>query len=319
MRYDDYDGTLVSENGWRQGSILTSALINVLIAEHQIPEAIVSSNEAKSGFLSRFFMAIKRAALRKQAVIEMDSHHDRWMVISQDCDLLQPDLSKEPFVELIRIRPASGSHLPPAWGQSPREMQFNDPPGLNGGTRFVCSVHDRVRIDRQYLQNQKPDHDREFNKENVKRICHWISRRYVRAAFPDAFNDRVKPSLDSLTDKKSQLNKMSDLLTGVYIRVSEAELEIDEDYEVIIWASMRPQDYEDYDRNTEAQELLGLLESTLGSCRGIEIVECELKSEQEITLDHLRTWKRWDFDVLSLRPKKKSDPLPPVDNLPPEL
>jgi len=239
------------------------------------------------------------------------------MVISQDCDLVQPDWSKEPYVELVRVRIAKGNQLPPPWGQSPRDIQFSDPYGDKNAIRFVCSVHDRVWVDRHYLEDSCPDQVRGLSQENIKRICHWISRRYVRAAFPDEFNRRVKSSLDSLTEKKSDLNQRGDLLTGVYMLLSEKELDQDEDYRVKIWVAIRPSAYEDHQKNKEAQELVGLLEATLAECSGVDIEECVLKSEQDITLDHLHIWKRWDFDVLSLRPKNKTAKLPPVDDLSP--
>ena len=110
-------------------------------------------------------------------------------------------------------------------------MQFSDPAGRKKAPRFVCSVHDRVRVDRKYLTDYNPDDARAFEAENIKRICRWIARRYVRAAFPNAFNDRVKSALDALTDRKTELNKQSDLFTGIYLRVGEAELRPDEDYE----------------------------------------------------------------------------------------
>lgn len=167
--------------------------------------------------------------------------------------------------------------------------------------------------------DDKPDGERAFEAENVKRLCRWISRRYVRAAFPNEFNIRVKSSLDALAKRKKDLDKQRDLFTGIYLRVSERELESDEDYEVLIWAVMRPQIYDDPNQNRAAQEMLIQIEACLADCPGVEILECEVKSEQEITLDHLHEWKRWDFDVLSLRPKTKNAPLPSVDDVPPDL
>jgi hypothetical protein len=118
-------------------------------------------------------------------------------------------------------------------------MQFDDPPGSKNQHRFVCSVHDRVWIDRRYLEDFAPDDTRQFSRENVRRICLWISRRYVRAAFPDEFNNRIKEAMDALTKRNTVLDKQSVLPTGVYIRVSEEELAEDEEYRVVLWATMR--------------------------------------------------------------------------------
>ncbi len=315
MRNDESDGMRIEEHGWRQGAILPSSLVRTLVAEHQIPGVTVPRADSRPGWFGRIQAALKLASTRRRNAQTINADTERWMVITQDCDLVQPDLDKEPYVELIRIRPAEGNPLPPPWGQSPREIQFGDPHGGKNAPRFVCSIHDRVLLDRRYLTDHRPDDSRAFEAENVRRLCRWVSRRYVRAAFPNEFNKRVKSALDALTDRRTELNRKSDLFTGVYVRVSETELEPAEDYEVLIWAALRPHDFDAPEKKTAAQELLDLIEAQLGSCPGIEILECELKSEQDITIDHLHEWKRWDFDVLSLRPKKKNDPLPPVEEL----
>lgn len=317
MRDGIDDGALVAENGWRQGSVLPPSLVTALIEDHQIPATIVPRAESKKGWLGRLVTALKQAKTRSHNAALLEPTSDWWMVISQDCDLVQTDWVKEPYVELIRIRHAKDDEHPPKWLTSPRDLQFSDPPDEKTH-RFACSIHDRVQIDRKYLSDFRPDANRAIDRENVRRICLWVARRYVRAAFPDAFNERVESAVDSLTKKSSELYKQSDLLSGIYLLVTEAELGPDEDYKVVVWGTMRVQDFEKPDRREVAQRILDLLESSLGSCDGIEIDECELVSEQDLTIDHLRLWKRWDFDVLSLRPKRKNDPLPSVEDLPPD-
>jgi hypothetical protein len=314
------DASRVSANGWRQGSVLSQSLVTTLIQDHQIPGIILPRAECKSGgWLGRCCTALKQAFRRSTLAKSIDVSTERWMVISQDCDIVQLDWSKEPYVELVRIRIAQGNELPPPWGQSPRDIQFSDPHGDKHANKFVCSVHSRVWIDRRYLEDSCPDHERAISRESVRRLCHWISRRYVRAAFPDEFNRRTKAALDQLAEKKSALSRGSDLLKGVYMLVSETELDQGATYRIKVWAAMKPSEYEDQQKNNEAQELVNLLESALSGCSGIDIEECVLKSEQDITLDHLHIWKRWDFDILSLRPKNKSDKLPSIEDLPPTI
>ena len=319
MAKDAQDATKLAESGWRQGSVLPVPLVDALIMQCQVPMIPVMRHKAKSGVLGRLITAASHALERHKIAnrhFRVDS--DRWVVVSQDCDLLNNDWSKEPHVELLLVQEARTTLLPPAWGQSPREIQFSDPPGDKKSPKFVSCIHDRSWIDRKYLIDYKPDQDRIFDPENIRRLCRWIARRYVRAAFPDEFNNRVKGSLDALTKRKSELNKNSELLSGIYMRVPDGELPPGKDYEIIVWGAMRTVDFENPEKATRAQQLLNLVEATLGSCDGIDIKESELKSEQDITIDHLREWKRWDFDVLSLRPKRKNDPLPPVDEMPRE-
>ena len=318
MRIDDTDAATVVSNGWRQGSVLPPSLVRDLIAEGQIPDVVVPRRQSSQSWISRLRRPWTRAAIQRLAAKHLNPDSDLWMVISQDCDLLQYNWEKEPFAEIIRVRPAAGGKLPQPWGQNPREMQFTNPPNGKSPQIYVCSIHDRVRIDRSYLTQGKPDSEREIDPENVRRVCRWISRRYVRAAFPDQFNERAKAVLDRLAERKSDLDKHGELLTGVYIWVEDVELPIESPYTIIVWAAVRPRSFDDPDQRREAQKLLDQLEQSLAGCQGIEISECILKSEQEITLDHLRFMKRWDFDVLSLRPRRKNDPLPPVTEIPRE-
>lgn len=142
---NDADGTLIEQHGWRQGSILRPSLVRALIAEHQIPAAAVPRAESKPGWWGRIRSALKLASLRSTKAIAINADEERWMVVSQDCDLVQPDWLKEPYVELIRIQPAGDRQFVP-WGQSPREMQFSDPHGGKNAPRFVCSIQDRVLV-----------------------------------------------------------------------------------------------------------------------------------------------------------------------------
>ena len=123
------DASRILQNGWRQGSVLPQSLVERLISEYQIPSTILPRNECRKGWIGRFWSLLMQARIQARLTNGLNSSTDRWVVISQDCDLVQFDWAKEPYVELLRIQPANGDRLPPAWLQSPCEMQFDDPPG----------------------------------------------------------------------------------------------------------------------------------------------------------------------------------------------
>ena len=312
------DAASVAENGWRQGSVLPPALVSLLIKERQIPATIIPQADFVSNWLGALLNPFKRASIWRRNASLLDPANDRWLVISQDCDLVQNDWNKEPYVELLRIRPADDNEHLPQWLTNPRDLQFSDPPDTKS-QRFITSIHDRVLIDRRYLVDENPDRARTFHRENVRRVCLWVSRRYVRAAFPDEFNFRTKDVLGSLKKKNSSLYKQSHLLTGIYTLVTEDELGPEDEYDVSIWGTMRIRDFSDPEIRRVAQEIIDDLMQALDGCPGIDVVDCQLKSEQDVSLDHLHMWKRWDFDELSLRPKNKAAQVPPVQDLPPDL
>lgn len=298
--HDDSNASAVFENGWRQGAVLSRDLVLQLMSQNQI-------------------MPIFGRQGCEGSSVAIDANDDLLMVISQDCDLVQSSWEKEPFAELLRIRIAGNGNLPLPWGQNPREIQFDDPPQEHKPTKYVSTVHERYSISRRFLANAQPDTTRVISEENVKRLCLWVSRRYVRAAFPNNFNARIKRKMDELAKKQSFLDTNRDLLTAVYMRVPDNECAVDETYEIFVWGTMKIDDYQDASKREIGQRVMDLIEATLDECGGIEINECLLKSEQDVSLDHLRTWKRWDYDVLSLKPKTKDGKWPSVSELPPNF
>lgn len=303
MRNDDAAAEQIVRDGWRQGSVLPPALVQRLLDDLQIPDIPVPRSNVPTGLLKRLRLAWAYVSGRQQKGREFCATSEMWVVVTQDCDLVQSSFEKEPFVELVRVLaiPSETKDGRLHWGDNPRTFQFYNPPEGDNQQLLETRITDRARIDRRYLAGSSPDLARGLHSENVKRLCRWISGRYVRASFPDAFNERVKRSLDKMGDKKGQLFKKGDVLSGIYILVEDEELSNSEEYHVVIWATMKPDDFIQRDKLELGQQLVDHIEAALGSCEGIEIEQAQLKSEGDVSLDHLRKFKRWDFDSLTLR------------------
>lgn len=265
MPHDLQDVHKIKDQGWRQGSVLPAALANELNDQKLLPWT-VSPNE----FL---------------------------IVLSHDCDVTNASLTVEPTVELLRLRAVSARDGNLDWGKNPRRYQFVDsrtsPPMV-----YEASVHDRVLVPRHCLIGHKPDRARVVDPEILKRLCRWIAGRYTRAAFPNAFNDRVQPAVDEL---RSLFKSKGHLLTGVYLLVIDAELPEGDDYHVVLIATMLDEQHNDLPARVSGQELLNRIEAIMAGCSGVELEASELRSEADVSLDDLRRLKRWDFDDLSLR------------------
>lgn len=271
------DASPVKANGWRQGSILPKPLI---------------------------------AKLRDQGTLPTDwSDETVLIVVSHDCDVTNVSFTAEPFVELIAAHAIYSSdrkgHM--QWGKNPRRYQFTS--GIGGHeSHYELSVHDKLTIPRTRLVDYQPDADRVLGTEDVRSICAWIAKRYTRAAFPDAFNERTRKAINDL---RKSFKANGHLLTGIYILVQDDELDADDPYEVTVWATMRENRFANHDERAEAQKLVNEIESALASCKGIDIIATELRAESEVSLSDLRLLKRWDFDDLSLRDLSKSE-IPPT-------
>ena len=64
---------------------------------------------------------------------------------------------------------------------------------------------------------------------------------------------------------------------------------------------MPVRDYDVETRRTRAHVTLGRIAGALSACEGIHVVDEELLSERDVSLDDIRVMKRWSpFDTLSL-------------------
>lgn len=277
MEPQSSDATQVKEAGWRQGSVIPPALAEILCARTSLPWEL--------------------------------SENQLLVVISQDCDVTNLDFRIEPEVELIRatLLPKSQKEGNYYWAKNARVYQFEEPSSKDDAVIWQFGIQERVNVPRSLLLNTEPDADNVISSENVKRLCLWIGRRYFRVAFPDAFNERTNSAVNDRKLKKS-LKSNGDLLSGIYVFFNtEEELTDGEPYEIIMYGSMRVEDFDVPGKRTEAQQLLDKVEAALGECTDIDVKVSVLKSEADISLDDLRKLKRWDFDDLTFRGESVSD------------
>lgn len=150
--------------GWQQGSVLPAtvvvAIVNQIAAQHVSPEGL------------------------EQA----------WVVVaSQDCDLVHGSYEAEPFVELVIGRPVADVDAVKMHGRNPRLLHLVGHAG-EGRVCLAFSVHEKVRVSREALSALGPCALRSIDADDVDMIAEWLAKRYTRAAFPDAFNDRLIPA-----------------------------------------------------------------------------------------------------------------------------
>ena len=305
------DAAQIKRNGWRQGSVLSTALVERLKLDEQIPNLTLPMSNRRVAHRGPAFVRRCLAATRyyfgRKSVSKRGTKQEMWMVVSHDCDVTNGNLEAEPNVEIICLEHVEDQDGHLFWAKNPRRYQFVD--GATGDSQvYQLGVHEKVSIDRVYLIDSSPDGDRTIDDENVRRVCSWLARRYIRSAFPDEFNERTRRATIKL---KKPLKKSGDALTGVYLLVVDDELLSEEDYRITLSATMRDDEFDNPRVRQKAQELVNKLESELNSCDGIDVLESELLPERDVSLSDLRLLKRWDFDDLSLRAESVSE-LPPT-------
>ena len=220
---------------------------------------------------------------------------DLLVVASHDCDVLSPSLDKEPFVEIVCGRPVQTADKRQFSGRNPRTLQFSLADG-EGAVTLSCAAHQRWAIPRELLLAGSPH--RSLPDRERRLLAEWLAKRYIRAAFPTAFDQRWRAKLKHW---QKLLQRRSDWLQGVYLRLSTlAELPDAGAYlcHLIIavryekrrdadWARWRV----DIEREVDAfwtQFKPGI------SCEGVDVLGTD-----EITLADIESYQRFDADWVS--------------------
>ena len=255
------DAAQIRANGWKQGSVL-------------LPEQLPSGVADSLAF-----------------TIETD---DLLYVLTQDCDLVQKDFDREPYVELLLIRPILSIDGNYAYGKNSRLLDFSI-----GESSYRASCHDRCRIDRRLLAPLSPSEVHQGDPQVCDLIADWMAKRYIRPAFPDQFNNRLKREEQFI---RKFLKKHGHAYSRIYMHCAprNAELDEDEDYKLTVWLVLHESNSEPVDV-LMAQKLVVEFEQILDGCRGINVLECMAVREDEVTLAHLRVLSLWDFDSLTYR------------------
>ena len=270
-----FDSEAVAELGWRQGSVLGANLAQ-LACEYDRRHAAVSDA-------------------------------DRLVVTSHDCDIVSPNLSREPFVEVLRGRVATADKLDKqlSGGRNPRVVHL----GFDiGGTDavLVCSVHDRWPIPRELLLREVPQG--QLADKERRLIAEWLAKRYIRAAFPTAFDLRWR---NKMRPWQRLLRRYSEWLQGVYLRLDTlAELPEDAPYRchLILAVPFEKRAGEGWpaQRDNLEREVQGFWDQFKP---GIECAGVEALGTDEITLADIEPYQRFDADWVSFDDDTSTTPV----------
>ncbi len=229
-----------------------------------------------------------------QAAIELGDD-DLVVVISHDCDICQPDLGKEPFVELLPChvlarRPQGDRTLM----KNPRLLEFEV--SVDNVPRVVYALAaERWSAPRDRLGGVRPSGY--LSTRPVDLLPSWISRRYIRVAFPTSFDRRWKPAERAIT---RALSTYGEYLNALFVTMTDDELPEEADYRVALRGTMLRPDFDVPEHRRDAQHCLGAIASALDGCDGITVVADDLVSEADVSLDDARVMKRWDpLDIAS--------------------
>jgi len=261
------DRKKIQENGWSQGAVCPF---------HTLSGSPESGDNCKALHQSEGALAI---------------------LISHDCDIVNGDLTKEPFADWLiarRIKEHDGVFL---YGQNSRKLHFQ-----HNGSFYEVLACERLSTPRVLLEKISAEPLQALTLPLTKLVAEWLSKRYIRPAYPDAFNKRIKKVKKQLA-KALEKDHDHELFRSILIKLHPADKELlpDQTYSVAIAGVMREADYGDAQKRERGQRIIDELEHNLADCEGIEVQECRLRSDEEVRLSWLGHYVPWDLDYLTFQ------------------
>lgn len=266
-------GKQVADRGWRQGSVLRcddNALLGARYLEGQHAGDLIG------------------------------------LVVSQSCDLTHESLQGEPYAEiLVGLRAEDDAALKRrgncSAGKHPRCLHM---PIRQDGNEvwFQFLPWDRLFVDRAELADRMPDDARVVLQADLDLLVTWLAQRYVRAAFPDDFNNL----LDATRSKQKKLHaRLSPDVSGLYARLNpDRELLEGERYALDLLAlvpTFRGDALPSVGESVQA--LIELIRAAGIDARG------NVRLEDDVPYGFVRSFRRFPLEHLSLR-GDPPDPMP---------
>lgn len=270
-----FDASAIERHGWRQGAVLGTNL--AAEARKFAPNGIVFA--------------------------ESD-----WLIVtSHDCDVVNGKLEKEPTVEVLRaaVVQQKKPDKTQVWGRNPREMQLAADNGPDGPVVLSVKVHERWAMPREVLAWEAPQ--RVLDDKTRRLIAEWLAKRYIRAAFPTAFDARWRSKMKDWT---GLLEVQSRWVQGIYLRLStHAELDDDKPYKVHLIVAVPAASTKDPAWASKKPELESLVEKFwMQFGPGIECVGVEVIATNALTLADIEKYQRFDADWVSFADDSPATP-----------
>lgn len=214
-----------------------------------------------------------------------------WVIASPDCDVVHASFEVDPQVELVA---AVAAAKPPdgqlSHGRNPRVLQLPDSEG-----RLEFRIAHRLAIERTLLARHAPT--RTLDDAAIRMLARWVAKRYVRQAFPDAFNERIRPATRKI-DRALKRHGVD--ASGIFVALNDwGELQEQDAYRAVISVVFPDAVGLDEAREAKLAQLAAALRTALDACDGIEVADARHLGESEVTLHDLHTFKRWEFDFRS--------------------
>lgn len=230
------------------------------------------------------------------------------IIASQSCDIVSSNLENEPFIELSiarRIEVPDGNLTN---NKNPRLLHATLQTRTSDGDVFQKQYielkgYEKLTIPKEYFCDLVPDQNCFLNDTHLEGYVSWLAARYSRPALPSEFNDRLV-KVDPKGKLRKKAKSANEQLSGIYVEiVPDAEIPSEEIYAINLLGLVSSGFEGDL---TEVRTVLNEYSEIMRQAN--MDVNVALKRENEVSIAHIRRFKRFYYDDLSF---KDDTSLPP--------
>lgn len=231
--------------------------------------------------------------------------HDWLVTISQTCDIVAPELTQEPLVEILWCRRIEKPRAQFRDLRSTRRLDFR--PDRERHPDIVLTTHaaeDRYVLPRSMLDGREPRADRRLASTSIRRLQGWMALRYARPAWPESFVQRVSVAKDDLVQALETIETDDIAEVRVALSPQDAELDASRAYRVAvffivdenIWVS-------DPERRRAIYAAFSAFVSSLKRCSGVVVDEIVsgVTSGVAFSWQQMQVTEAWNFANLTYR------------------
>lgn len=233
---------------------------------------------------------------------------DIFIILPYSCAVVNGDFeNKEPYIEVLRCRETT-LNKSYQWGRDPREIHLGlEAPNMKG--TLSAKIYDRFFIPHKLLLEFDPRLGYTLLDKDLNALKYWVAKRYIRQAFPDAFNRRINKVRNKLKEKLAKF-PLLEHIQGIYLNIDPIDDELDEDdeYELSIIAIISE---EGLGKNRKSlEEFFATYDELFSQIEGVVFNSpIKIESESAITLYEYRQLIRFDdYDFISFK-EDHEDPI----------
>lgn len=227
-----------------------------------------------------------------------------YLVLNQTCDCINPSFEKEPHLELLPLhkrQTKKGNPDPNCEnGKNPREIHFwvtldGEPLCVEARIREIQLVDRRGHPDFSFLESVK------IPPAAINDILAWRAARYLRAAFPDSFENAFRSIKDQMTELLAG-DGMDQLVDSILIKLDHYDELVEEGdaYDVKLRLMITPAVKGRSSEVEKVRDLADRIQELFRSLDEFPEADCQVVDLREMSLWESRKFLDFTrFDYLS--------------------